>query len=51
MLNSFSEDLGGGFDVGCHIGITLKNSTLEPLAVALNYKSLIDAYGYVWIWM
>jgi hypothetical protein len=44
MLNTFSKDLGGGFNVGCHIEITLKNSTLRPLVAALNYKSLINAF-------
>jgi hypothetical protein len=44
MLNIFGKNLGGGFNVGCHIEITLKNSTLEPLTAALNYKSLIDAF-------
>jgi hypothetical protein len=44
MLNTFSKDLGGGFDVGCHIEITLKNSTLEPLTAALNYKSLVNTF-------
>jgi hypothetical protein len=44
MLNTFGKDLSGRFDVSCHIEITLKNSTLGPLAAALNYKSLVDAF-------
>jgi hypothetical protein len=39
MLNTFGKDLGGGFDVGCHIEITLKNSILGPLAAAPPYAS------------
>ena len=44
MRNTFGADLGGGFDVGCQIEITLKNSALGPHADALNYKSLVDAF-------
>ena len=44
MLNTFGKDLGGGFDIGCHIETTLKNSPLGPLAQALNYKSLVNAF-------
>jgi hypothetical protein len=44
MLNTFGKDLGGGFDVGCHIETTLNNSALGPLSRALNYKSLVDAF-------
>ena len=44
MLNTFGKDLGGGFDIGCHIEVTLNNSALGPLARALNYKSLVDAF-------
>jgi len=44
MLHTFGKDLGGGFDIGCHIETTLKNSALSPLATALGYKSLVDAF-------
>ena len=44
MLNTFGKDLGGGFDIGCHIETTLKNSPLGPLAQALNYKSLVNTF-------
>ena len=44
MLDTFGADLGGGFDVGCHIETTLMNSALGPRAAALNYKSLVDAF-------
>jgi hypothetical protein len=44
MLNTFGKDLGSRFDVGCHIEITLKNSTLGHLTAALNYKFLVNAF-------
>jgi hypothetical protein len=44
MLKTLGKDLGGGFDIGCHIETTLNNSTLGPLACSLNYKSLVDAF-------
>ena len=44
MLNTFGKNLGGGFDIGCHMEATLNNSTLGPLARALNYKSLVDGF-------
>ena len=44
MLDTFGADLGGGFDIGCSIETTLRNSALGPRAAALNYKSLVDAF-------
>jgi hypothetical protein len=44
MLDTFGADQGGGFDIGCHIETTLKNSSLGPHATALNYKSLVNAF-------
>jgi hypothetical protein len=44
MLNIFGADQGGGFDCGCQIETTLKNSALGDRAAALNFKCLVDAF-------
>jgi hypothetical protein len=44
MLNVFGKDIGGGFNTGCQLDITIKNSALGPCAQELNYTSLVDAF-------
>jgi hypothetical protein len=49
MLKTFNKDLGGRFNIGYHIEITLNKSALGPLAHTLNYKSLVDTfYGHAY---
>lgn len=44
MLDVFGKDIGGGFDTGCQLDITIKNSMLGPCTQELNYTSLIDGF-------
>lgn len=44
MLNVFGKNIGGGFDTGCQLDITIKNSALGPRAQELNYTSLVDGF-------
>ncbi|KAJ7223797.1 hypothetical protein C8J57DRAFT_1535947 [Mycena rebaudengoi] len=42
LLNAFGPDLGGGYDIGCGFGTTIRNSPLGPQAKAMNFKCLLQ---------
>ncbi|KAI6018452.1 hypothetical protein BKA83DRAFT_4127671 [Pisolithus microcarpus] len=44
LLDAFSSDLGGGYDIGCQFKTTLASSILGEHARSLNYTSLVNAF-------
>ncbi|KAI6015478.1 hypothetical protein BKA83DRAFT_4465568 [Pisolithus microcarpus] len=44
LLDAFSSDLGGGYDIGCQFKTTLASSILGERAQSLNYTSLVNAF-------
>ncbi|KAJ7767090.1 hypothetical protein B0H14DRAFT_2633106 [Mycena olivaceomarginata] len=44
LLQAFGPDLGIGYDIGCGFSSTVRDSSLGPLAEALNLKMLIGAF-------
>ena len=44
LLEAFGPDMGGGYDIGCKFGTTLKHSELGPLAQTLNYRALVGSF-------
>ncbi|KAJ7195687.1 hypothetical protein GGX14DRAFT_537230 [Mycena pura] len=44
VLDAFGPDVGGGYDIGCGFGTTLKKSPLGERAEGLNYRSLVGAF-------
>ncbi|KAJ7229592.1 hypothetical protein C8J57DRAFT_1092490 [Mycena rebaudengoi] len=44
LLDAFGPDLGGGYDIGCGFGTTIRNSPLGPRAKAMNFKCLVGAF-------
>ncbi|KAF6759087.1 hypothetical protein DFP72DRAFT_844379 [Ephemerocybe angulata] len=43
-FDTFGEDIGGGYDIGCQFGSALKNSTIGEEAKRLGYTSLVGAF-------
>ncbi|KAG2343102.1 hypothetical protein BDR05DRAFT_976169 [Suillus weaverae] len=43
LLNTFSSNLGGGYDIGCHFKTTLSHSSLGQCACKLNHTLLVGA--------
>ena len=43
LLDTFSLDLGGGYNIGCRFKTTLASSVLGERAQSLNYMSLVNA--------
>lgn len=44
LLAAFGHGIGGGYDIGCKFGGTLRRSTLGPLAGELGYKALVGSF-------
>ncbi|KAJ7270354.1 hypothetical protein C8J57DRAFT_1065726, partial [Mycena rebaudengoi] len=44
LLDAFGPDLGGGYDIGCGFGTTIRNSPLGPQAKAMNFKCLVGVF-------
>ncbi|KAJ7188451.1 hypothetical protein C8R46DRAFT_830600, partial [Mycena filopes] len=44
MLDAFGPDLGGGYDIGCGFGKTVKKSPLNSKAEELNFRSLVGSF-------
>ncbi|KIK18075.1 hypothetical protein PISMIDRAFT_110128 [Pisolithus microcarpus 441] len=44
LLDVFSSDLGGGYDISCRFKTTLASSILGERARSLNYTSLVNAF-------
>ena len=44
LLQAFSDDIGGGFDIGCKFKTTLNNSPLGPRARQLRHTCLVGAF-------
>ncbi|OJA11661.1 hypothetical protein AZE42_10559 [Rhizopogon vesiculosus] len=44
LLDVFSDNLGGGYDIGCQFKTTLDNSSLGPLARLLHHTCLVGAF-------
>ncbi|KAG2336445.1 hypothetical protein BDR05DRAFT_978790 [Suillus weaverae] len=44
LLDTFSSNLGGGYDIGCQFKTTLANSSLGSHARSLNYTLLVGAF-------
>ncbi|KAI6017733.1 hypothetical protein BKA83DRAFT_4465154 [Pisolithus microcarpus] len=44
LMTTFSDGLGGGYDIGCRFQTTLARSTLGPQAQVLNHTCLVGAF-------
>ncbi|KIK24324.1 hypothetical protein PISMIDRAFT_10312 [Pisolithus microcarpus 441] len=44
LLDAFSPDLGGRYDIGCRFKTTLASSAIGECARSLNYTSLVNAF-------
>ncbi|KAG2337329.1 hypothetical protein BDR05DRAFT_978549 [Suillus weaverae] len=44
LLNTFSSNLGGGYDIGCRFKTTLSHSSLGQHVHELNHTSLVGAF-------
>ena len=48
MLEVFGKDLALGYDIGCWLETTIKNSPLGPMAIAMDYCCLVGVFhGHV----
>jgi hypothetical protein len=43
LLNAFGMNLGVGYDVGCHFGATVANSSLSDEAQEKNLKCVVGS--------
>ncbi|KAH7922360.1 hypothetical protein BV22DRAFT_1106683 [Leucogyrophana mollusca] len=44
LLDTFGEDLGGGYDIGCQFKTTLDNSSIGARARSLRHTCLVPAF-------
>ncbi|KAJ7440038.1 hypothetical protein FB451DRAFT_1059100 [Mycena latifolia] len=44
LLDVFGPDIGGGYDIGCGFGTTVRNSPMAEKAARLNFKSLVGSF-------
>lgn len=44
LLDAFGPNIGGGYDIGCKFGKTLRRSPLGRQAKGLNYKALVGSF-------
>ncbi|KAG1844379.1 hypothetical protein F4604DRAFT_1884457 [Suillus subluteus] len=52
LLDTFGNNLGGGYDIRCQFKTTLNNSSLGTRARSLNYTSLVGAFrGHAHKWL
>lgn len=44
LLDSFGNDIGAGYDIGCKFSSTLRQSSLGPQAKTANFTSLVGSF-------
>jgi hypothetical protein len=51
-MDTYGQDTGCAYDIGCAFETTLRNSTLGPRALALNFRLMVGAFhGHAHNWL